>query len=114
MIQEQEQETTNAAPMPADIFRPPVEPLSVWPKKEENDNDDEAETPGMDEYLVDVETHTALLVRATTPETAAAKAVLHTLEPETDGSVTEVARDVHTCVHSGIDDEECDHEEHDG
>lgn len=66
------------------------------------------------EFLVDVETHVAVLVRATTPETAVAKAVLHTIEPELDGSVTEVGRNVHTCVHSGLDDgEECDqHGEH--
>jgi hypothetical protein len=66
------------------------------------------------EFLVDVETHVTVLVQATTPETAAAKAVLHTIAPETDGSVTEVARNVHTCVHSGLEDgEQCDqHGEH--
>lgn len=71
----------------------------------------EEESPAREnEYVVDVETHVSVLVQATTPETASAKAVLHMVEPEEDGSVTEVARSVHTCVHSGMDDSDsCDH-----
>lgn len=67
-----------------------------------------------DEYVVDVETHVSMLVQATTPEMAAAKAVLHTVDPEEDGSVTEVGRTVHTCVHSGLEESDsCDqHGEH--
>lgn len=64
-----------------------------------------------EEYLVDVEIHTSFVVKALTPETAAAKAVLYTIESD-DESVVEVGRDVHTCVHAGLDsDSECDHEE---
>ncbi len=67
-----------------------------------------------DEYVVDVETHVSMLVQATTPEEAAAKAVLHTVDAEKDGSVTEVGRSVHTCVHSGLEESDsCDqHGEH--
>ncbi len=66
------------------------------------------------EYVVDVETHVTVLVQATSAETAAAKAVLHTIDAEENGSVSEVGRNVHTCVHSGMDDSEsCDqHGEH--
>ena len=76
--------------------------VDVFPVRPENGQDDyEGE-----EYLVDIDTHQTVLVRATTPETAIAKAVLHTIEPEEDGAVTEVARDVHTCIHTGMDDED--------
>lgn len=76
-------------------------------------NLDEEDQDEIEEYVVDIDIHQAFLVRATTPETAIAKAVLHTIDPEEDGTVTEVSRDVHTCVHTGIDD--CgEHEEHEG
>ena len=89
--------TKNPAVVPVD-FRNVVNNL-------DEENQDE-----ISEYVVDIDTHYALLVRATTPETAVAKAVLHTIDPEEDGTVTEVSRDVHTCVHTGI--EGCEHEEH--
>lgn len=59
------------------------------------------------EYLVDIETHQSILVVALTVEEAAAKALLG----DYDGDLTIVGHDVHVCVHSGISDNECDHEE---
>lgn len=99
---------------------PPCElkPVEEFPLRMVADEEPQAATEdGSDEeYLVDVETHVAVLVQATTPETASAKAVLHTIAPERDGSVTEVSRSVHTCVHSGNEDCEdgCGHDEPEG
>lgn len=86
----------------------PLPPITEFPMMIET------KAPEDSEYVVDIETHVTVLVQATTPETAAAKAVLHTIEPEEDGAVTEVGRNVHTCVHSGMDDSaNCDqHGEH--
>ena len=89
----------------------PLPPIVAFPMMEEKQD----ETPeGENEFVVDVETHVTVLVQATTAETAAAKAILHTIDAEEDGSVSEVGRNVHTCVHSGMDDSEsCDqHGEH--
>ena len=58
------------------------------------------------EYLVDIDTHHAILVVARSVDEAAAKA----LSSEDDIRQTTVAHDVHVCVHSGISDNECDHE----
>ncbi len=60
------------------------------------------------EYLVDIDTHHSILIVAHNPEEAAAKA-LH--DEADDMRTTVVAHDVHVCVHSGISDNECDHEE---
>lgn len=103
----QEHDTADAARTPGSNVQTPVGPLDIWPEMEDAIG---ANSDGMNEYLVDVETHTVLLVKATTPETAASKALLHTIEPD-DENVTEVARDVHTCVHTGIEDGACDHDE---
>ena len=90
---------------------PPDMPVRATPNTNGNGHDGEEDEER--EYLVDIDTHQALLVRATTPETAVAKAVLYTIESD-DEDVTEVARDVHTCAHSGISDNECDHEDEEG
>lgn len=83
-------------------------PVQKDPDKNGNGHD----AGGTEEYLVDVEIHTSLVVHATSLETAVAKAILYTSDGE-DDSVTEVGRDVHTCIHTGLDsDDECDHEEH--
>ncbi len=90
---------------------PSLPPITEFPMMvEKKQAPDEKE----DEYVVDVETHVSMLVQATSPEAAAAKAVLYMVEAEEDGSVSEVGRNVHTCVHSGLDEsEECDqHGEH--
>lgn len=66
------------------------------------------------EYLVDIDTHHSVLVVAHDVEEAAAKA-LH--DEADDMRTTIVGHDVHVCVHSGISDNECDHEDgakHDG
>ncbi len=83
-------------------------PLNVFPLQPESDQDDGDEWT---EYLVDIDTHHTLLVRACSVEDAAAKAL--TGNPHgSDFDLHTVAHDVHVCVHSGIDDdEECDHEE---
>ncbi len=87
---------------------PPITEFPMMVTKEDPTSE------GEDEYVVDVETHVSMLVQATSPEAAAAKAVLYMVETEEDGSVSEVGRNVHTCVHSGLDEsEECDqHGEH--
>ncbi len=88
----------------------PLPPITEFPMMVEKQAPEGEE----DKYVVDVETHVSVLVQATSPEAAAAKAVLHMVDAEEDGSVTEVGRDVHTCVHSGLDESEnCDqHGEH--
>ena len=59
------------------------------------------------EFLVDIDTHHSVLVVATDVDEAIAKV----LSGEDDMNQTTVAHDVHVCVHSGISDNECDHEE---
>ncbi len=59
------------------------------------------------EYLVDIDTHHSVLLVAHNPEEAAALAITG----EETMNQTIVAHDVHVCVHSGISDNECDHEE---
>ena len=59
------------------------------------------------EYLVDIDTHTSVLLMAHNPEEAAALAV----SGEATMTQTVVAHDEHVCVHSGISSNECDHEE---
>lgn len=58
------------------------------------------------EYLVDIETHQTILVRhATSPEHAIAMAV--TGNPDgSDFDLDEVGRDVHVCIHTGLDEDE--------
>lgn len=84
--------------------RPPCATIERFPVQPQNHQDDEGEG---DEYLVDIDTHHAILVRATSADEAAAKAL--TGNPEgSDLDMTTVAHDVHVCVHSGIGDSECD------
>ena len=59
------------------------------------------------EYLVDIETHSAILIIARNVEEAATKA----LSNDDDIQQVIVSHDVHVCVHSGISDNECDHKE---
>lgn len=75
--------------------------IAQFPVKE-GMGDENAES----EYLVDIETHHAILVVARSVDEAAAKA----LNGEDDAQIV-VAHDVHVCVHSGISGNECDHEE---
>ena len=86
-----------------DGSRTPVD-IQNWPTEPPNGNDDyEGEES---EYLVDVDTHHSILVVARSVDEAASKA----LGPSDDDQTT-VAHDVHVCVHSGISDNECDHED---
>lgn len=86
--------------------RPPCV-IEQFPVKPQNNQDE----GGEDEYLVDIDTHYAILVRATSADDAAAKALTGNQEGS-DFDMTTVAHDVHVCVHSGIDDNDCDG--HDG
>ncbi len=85
------------APGPAVIEQFPVGP-----------QDDQDAGEG-DEYLVDIDTHYAILVRATSVDDAAAKALTGHLNSDFD--MATVAHDVHVCAHSGISENECDHDE---
>ena len=67
-----------------------------------NDSEDEEK-----EFLVDIDTHHSILVVALNAEEAVAKAILGNY----DEDLTIVGHDIHVCVHSGISDNECDHEE---
>ncbi len=79
--------------------------IKDWPTKPKGDDYEGEES----EYLVDIDTHHSILVVARSVDEAAAKA----LGPLDDDQTT-VAHDVHVCVHSGISDNECDHEHGDG
>ena len=78
--------------------------ITPFPIRTDDPNEDEEEKS---EYLVDIETHQSILVVALNVEEAAAKALLGNY----DEDLTIVGHDVHVCVHSGISDNECDHEE---
>ena len=78
--------------------------ITPFPIRTHDPNEDDEEKS---EYLVDIETHHAILVVALNVEEAAAKALLGNY----DEDLTVVGHDVHVCVHSGISDNECDHEE---
>lgn len=96
-----------------DSTTPPTPTVVPVDFRNVGNNIGEEDQDGANEYVVDIDTHQSFFVRASTPETAIARAVLHTIDPEENGEVTEVGRDVHTCVHSGIDDEEHEgHKEH--
>ncbi len=84
---------------PGDV-RQPDEGTNIaqFPAKEEGEES---------EFLVDIDTHHSVLVVATDVDEAIAKV----LSGEDDMNQTTVAHDVHVCVHSGISDNECDHEE---
>ena len=76
--------------------------ISEFPLRESDPEGEERE------FLVDIDTHQAILVTATNVDEAIAKA----LNDEADDMrTTVVAHDIHVCVHSGISDNECDHEE---
>ena len=65
------------------------------------------------EYVVSVEVSDVLIVRADSAEEAIAKVMLST-QPRTDTDIETVSHDVHTCVHTGDDAEECGGCEHEG
>ena len=75
--------------------------ITPFPIRSNDPEDEESE------YLVDIETHSAILVVARNVEEAAAKA----LTGDGDTQQVVVSHDVHVCVHSGISANECDHEE---
>lgn len=98
-----DQTAAGAAGAPSSAVQTPPKPLNIWPEQENDQGE---------EYLVDIDTHQTVLVRnATSPEDAVVKAV--TGNPEgPDGDLDVVAHDVHVCIHSGIIDGECEHENH--
>ena len=77
--------------------------ISEFPLRE-GDPEEESE---FSEFLVDIETHSAIVVIARNVEEAATKA----LSDDDDIQQVIVSHDVHVCVHSGISDNECDHKE---
>ena len=76
--------------------------ITPFPIRKPDPDDQESE------YLVDIDTHHSILVVALNAEEAVAKAIL---TENDDEERTVVGHDVHVCVHSGISDNECDHEE---
>ena len=76
--------------------------ISEFPLREGDSESEERE------FLVDIDTHHAILVTAMNVDEAIAKA-LH--DDADDMRTTVVSHDVHVCVHSGISDNECDHKE---
>ncbi len=87
--------------------RTPVD-IENWPTEPRGGGSYEDEES---EYLVDIDTHHAILVVARSVDEAAAKALS---DEDDNGRTTTVAHDVHVCVHSGISSNECDHEDEDG
>ncbi len=86
---------------PDETEQPERNNIARFPGKNSMLEDDEQE------FLVDIDTHHAVLVVAADVDEAIAKV----LSGEDDMSQTVVAHDVHVCVHSGISDNECDHAE---
>lgn len=97
-------QSTAAGRAPSAVFDPPFRPpMDINLGEVRFSTEAQEEGP---EYLVDIETHQTILVRhATSPEEAIAKAV--TGNPDgSDLDLSEVGRDVHVCVHAGLDEDE--------